>query len=280
MAARRTFLVSAAVCATVIAGLTGCSKDGDSKSDGTAGAKKEAAATPKAPADPFVGLTADKISDKAIAATKAAGSLRMAGRVTSDGEEGDIDFTADSQGSCKGTTGPDGNSLELVQLNEVLYMKGDEDFYRAQLTGSEMPKAEADAAVELMKGRWLKMPAESAGEMGGACDVKTMISDMDDEKSDRQGMTKGPDADVNGLPAVTLVKKKTGGETLTMYVAKEGKPYLLKVVVVGGDEPGTMTFSDYDKPVKVTAPPADQVVDLDKLGGADAGTGTGSGPDA
>ncbi|MFF3248741.1 hypothetical protein ACFYWY_34540 [Streptomyces sp. NPDC002870] len=33
----------------------------------------------------------------------------------------------------------------------------------------------------------------------------------------------------------------------------------------GGDEPNTLSFSDYNKPVAVTAPPADQIFGMDKV---------------
>ena len=78
-------------------------------------------------------------------------------------------------------------------------------------------------------------------------------------------MTRGPDAEVDGRPAATLVKKKAGGKSTTLFVAKEGEPYLLKVVKTGGDEPGTIVFSEYNKPVKAVAPPADEIVDLQDL---------------
>jgi hypothetical protein len=128
----------------------------------------------------------------------------------------------------------------------------------------------------MFKGRWMKMPQDMASEsgLGDVCDLEAAVAGMEDDKSVRKGMTRGPDAEVNGRPAATVVKKKADGETITMYVAKEGKPYLLKIHVVGGDEPGTVTFSDYDKPVKAVAPPADEVLDMEKLQGLDdAGAG-------
>ncbi|MFF3453508.1 hypothetical protein ACFYXH_04095 [Streptomyces sp. NPDC002730] len=274
MAANRKFLVSAMVCATAIAGLAGCSKDTKAKGDSEEKAKEPAAATTsKAPVDPFAGLTADQIGDKALTATKAAQSIRMAGQIKSDGEQLTVDFAVDTKGACTGKMNVEAGKAELLQANKVLYMKGDEKFWRASMSEDGSSGKEADSVVELMKGRWMKMPAGSSGDMDGVCDLKAMIADMDKDKSERKGMTKGPDAEVDGQATATVVKKAANGETTTMYVAKEGEPYLLKVVKVGGDEPGTMVFSDYNKPVNAVAPPADQVVDLEKLG---AGSGNGA----
>ncbi|MFD4140283.1 hypothetical protein [Streptomyces sp. NPDC058572] len=271
MAANRRLLVSAMVCATAIAGLSACSKS-DSGNGGSGAAKEPTATASSKPADPFKGLSADQIADKGIETTKGATSLRMAGRVKTDGDLMDVDFAVDDKGTCTGTMGTDGATAELLQTDDVMYMKGNEKFWTSMGKEEGSSGEEAAGIAEMLKGRWMKIPAdEGPGEM---CDLKGMVSDMDDDKSERTGMTKGPDAEVNGVPAAVVVKKKADGETIEMYVAKEGKPYLLKVHVVGGDEPGTMVFSDYDKPVKAVAPPADEVVDMEKLQGlGDQGAG-------
>ena len=72
---------------------------------------------------------------------------------------------------------------------------------------------------------------------------------------------KGKTTTVDGKPAITLTETD-GDETYTTYVATEGKPYILKMVIKGGKEPGTVKFSDFDKPVDAKAPTGD-IVDLD-----------------
>ncbi|MET7712088.1 hypothetical protein [Streptomyces sp. NPDC005407] len=287
MAAKRKSLVTVVVFSTATAALAGCSNDGDIKAKSASEERKEqqkqereqepAAVTSAAPTD-LTGLTADQIAERAVSATQAARSMRMAGQVTSEGERASVDLAVDNKGACTGRLGFGGGSAELRQVSKVLYMKGNEKFWRASLSESSSAGTDGEGVVELVKDRWIKMPAGSAKAMGGVCDLKAMLAERDKDMSERQGMTKGPDAEVNSVPTTTLVKKQPGGETITMYVAKKGEPYLIRVVRVGGDGPGTMTFSDYNKPVKAVAPPADQVVDLEKLGtGLSAGPGSGSG---
>ncbi|MEU0004242.1 hypothetical protein ABZ079_08050 [Streptomyces sp. NPDC006314] len=72
---------------------------------------------------------------------------------------------------------------------------------------------------------------------------------------------KGDVITVDGRKAMALRKKKGSGETITMYVATEGKPYILKLAQSGGRSPGTVVFSDYGKPVHATPPPVSQVID-------------------
>ena len=58
------------------------------------------------------------------------------------------------------------------------------------------------------------------------------------------------------------------GEETTVWVgSEEGRHWILKMVVTGGDEPGEFTFSEFNDAFQVKAPPKNQVVDLGALGG-------------
>ncbi|WP_329621281.1 hypothetical protein OG357_12975 [Streptomyces sp. NBC_01255] len=251
MKANRKLWVAATVCVAVVAGVTGCSQ-GDDKA-----------------ADPFAGLTADAIADKAVATTKAATSFHMNGKGKTDGQEMTVDFSVDDKGSCKGSmqAGGKGGKAEMIGTGGVSYMKGDDAFWSSTAGDEGGSAEEAGAMATLLKGRWMKMPAGDEGP-DAFCDLKTIVKDMD-EDTPRKGLTRGADADVDGTPAATLTKKGAKDETTTFYVAKDSaKPYILRVVEAGGKEPGTVTFTEYDKPVTVTAPPADEVVDMAELAGA------------
>ncbi|MFJ5834323.1 hypothetical protein [Streptomyces sp. NPDC093089] len=216
--------------------------------------------------DPFTGLTADEIADRAVTATQSATSLRMTGRVSTDDQPVDIDFAVNDRDECTGLMKIKGGTAELRKVDDITYMKGDEAFWRASMTSQGMPEAQIDATIELLKGRWLKIAPGQAGsdDLGSVCDLKSLLADLGEDKDERSGMTRGPDGEVDGTPVATLVKR-TGAETTTVSVAREGKPYILKMVKAGGDEPGAMVFSDYDEPVVVKVPPADETVDLTKL---------------
>ncbi|MEV5969205.1 hypothetical protein [Streptomyces sp. NPDC051921] len=217
--------------------------------------------------DPFKGLTADEIGDKAVTATRSATSVRMAGRVTTGGQPLGIDFAVNDRNQCTGVLRLQGGAAELRQTGGVTYMKGDEKFWRASMTSQGMPAPQIEATIELLKGRWLKIAPGQAGsgDLGGVCDLKALLADLGEDKAARTGLVRGPDAEVKGTPVATLVKRKPGGETTTVSVSQRGKPYILKMVKTGGTEPGTVVLSDYDKPVKVVVPPADETVDLTKL---------------
>lgn len=263
MAANRRFLVSAMVCATVIAGLAGCSKDSDSKAAGSDD-KKATPSAPATPKDPFAGLTADQIADKALDTTKAVNSLKAKGSYTDEDGLTNLDLAISQSGDCQGTMSNQGAGAELRQIGQVMYMKGDDKFWELTLKEDGSSAEETDAVVELFKGRWIKLPAEDAeaDDMGKLCDTDELFAPATKAKT---GLTKGADDKVDGKSVVTLTKKDKD-TTTTLYVATEGEPYLLKVTVVGGKEPGSAVFSDFDTPITVTAPPADQVTDPSKLG--------------
>ncbi|MEU0084033.1 hypothetical protein [Streptomyces sp. NPDC006274] len=270
MTAKRKLLVTTVAWASAIVVLAGCSQDGDIKAKGASGERKEPAAATSG--DSLAGLDAGQIADKAVEATRSARSLTMAGRIEKDGEPVSVDLALDSAQNCTGRLGVKGGRAELRQLAETMYLKGDEPFWRASLqerSSGSPDGSDNGAVVELMTGRWIKMPAGGVADMDRVCDLKSMFARMDVDEADRKQMKKGPDSSVDGAPTVTLVKREQG-TTTTVHVAKEGKPRVLKIVRTGGDETGTIVLSGYDKPVRVDAPPSEEVIDLDSLTG---GTG-------
>ncbi|MFJ2056592.1 hypothetical protein ACIOMM_11655 [Streptomyces sp. NPDC087908] len=217
--------------------------------------------------DPFAGLGADEIADRAVTATRSATSLRMTGRVVTEGQPLDIDFAVNDRGECTGAMRIQGGAAELRRIDRITYIKGDEAFWRVSMASQGMPDAQIDATVELVKGRWLKIAPGQAGsaDLSGVCDLKALLADLDQDQEERRGLTRGPDSEVDGTPVANLVKKRPGGETTTVSVAREGRPYILRMVRAGGGQPGAVRFSDYDKPVRVVVPPAAETVDLSKL---------------
>ncbi|MDX2559497.1 hypothetical protein PV371_07520 [Streptomyces sp. TX20-6-3] len=268
MASHRKLRAAAVVCAVAV--VTGPAPVAAwAATTGTAAAAASSVSAPSP--DPFSGLTADEIGDKAVTATRSATSLRMTGRVVTEGQPLDIDFAVNDRDECTGVMKIKGGNAELRKIDGITYMKGDEAFWRVSMASQGMPDAQIDATVELVKGRWLKIGPGQAGsaDLSGVCDLKSLLADLGEDEEERRGLTRGPDAEVDDTPVATLVKKKAEGETTTVSVSQEGKPYILKMVKAGGEEPGTMLLSDYDKPVRVVVPPADETVDLSKL---DVGT--------
>ncbi|MEU9776212.1 MULTISPECIES: hypothetical protein [unclassified Streptomyces] len=269
MVATRKALALAVACIGTATALAGCS-GGDARAGAAGGRKEPVAATGGATSGPFRGLTADRIADRALTTTRQAGALRMKGGVRSEGEAVTVDLAMDDRDNCTGHLGVRGGRADLRRLSSVLYIKGDAAFWRASMgeRAQTAPGGGGETLVELMKDRWIRMPPGAVEGMRGVCDLDETVARLDEDRRERPGMTLGEETEIDGVPAVALVRR-TGYETTTAYVATEGRPYLLRVVKAGGDEPGTLTFSGFDRPVEVSAPPAGEIVDLEELGGAD-----------
>ncbi|OIK01492.1 hypothetical protein [Streptomyces colonosanans] len=240
-----------ATAAAAAAGLTGC-LPGENKADDK-------------PREPFAGLTGSEIADRAMKATTGASSLRMTGDVHDDESGGTIriDMALNKKGECAGTLSMGGTGkAELIKTGDTLYMRYDEKFLRAQSEGD--PKDETDAMVSFMAGKWTKMAAtgKDAKDIAAFCDLNTVLAGTDEGSTDAE---RGATTKVNGTPAIVL-HEKDGKETYTMYVATEGKPYLLKITGDSKTDPVAVSLTDYEKPVHATAPQG-KVIDLDELGG-------------
>ncbi|MGW8765377.1 hypothetical protein ACWGN5_23030 [Streptomyces sp. NPDC055815] len=244
-APRRTALV-AALSAAVALGATACGPFSDDAK----------------PAGPFGELTGSQIVDKAFAATRTATS------VTVDvDEQGAVEplkayLSLDTRGRCAGTLtiGATG-TVELLKTDaESVYTRFDEAFLREQVK-EDGPEAQ-DAMVKQLKGRWMKGPVSDPDNKGmlELCDLKGLLDGFEQGAS---GIVKGEETTLGGQKALALTEPGDGGETNTVYVATQGTPYVLKIVTKGGEEPGTITFSHYGKPVEAKAPAAKDVVETD-----------------
>ncbi|WP_055569687.1 hypothetical protein [Streptomyces atriruber] len=210
--------------------------------------------------EPFAKDSADQIASKAVAATKGADSMRIKGDMRQDGKPVSLDIAVDQEKNCEGSIGTGGSKAEVRHTDGTLYMRGNEQYWKTALKnqpGSEKVLSE-------VADKWVKMPADDAST-AGMCDKQGLVASMDENKSERKGMKKGETTSVDGKDAIALTKKGSGGETNTMYVATEGKPYILRVTTKGGDAPNDATFGDYGKPVSPKAPGKDETVDLKEL---------------
>ncbi|CAL9468284.1 hypothetical protein [Streptomyces sp. enrichment culture] len=239
---RRTTLAAVCIAVTTAVFFTGCA---DSDDDG-----------------PFAGQSGDEIIDTAFAATTAAPSVRVKGDMQDETAGGmlRIDLAMDQKGDCVGTIGADGGKTDLIKVGKNVYMRYDEAFLRAQMKGE--PKADVEAAVDMLAGKWTMSGEESdASDIADLCSLDQLLGEETEGTSDA---TRGKTTTIDGTPALALVEKD-GKDTTTMYVATKGKPYVLRLTAEHAEDPGTLTFSDYGKPVGAKKP-AGEILDLDDLG--------------
>jgi hypothetical protein len=249
---------NAALAAALLAGATACGST-------TAAGKPAAAASPAPSASPTPAalavdtLTADQISDKAKAAMGALSSLKVDGTMTTEDGKMSIHLAADRQKNCVGTVGiPGVGEIEIRHTGTQTWLKPDTAFWKSIAVKQGNPKA-GPVVAELFKGRYLTGGADDpqlkqASEMCGL--IEGITSDDSPSKA-----TKGAAGTVDGVRTFSLQVTDDQGQKSTLYIATEGKPYLIRMEQTEGSEPGRMDFSAFDKPVTVQAPPADDVID-------------------
>lgn len=256
---------TAVVCALLALGATACNDD-KSGSDTAAAAPAVSAAPSKSPVPTLAvdTLTGKEIEAKAKAAMTALTSLHVKGQIASKDGKISLDLAADKQGNCTGSVGVGGTGkAEILHTGEKTWMKPDAEFWKAIGTKEGGSAKEVAAATELFKGRYLLIPADDTES--GASDFAAMcglIEALTSDDSADSKVEKGAAGTTNGFKTFSLTATDADGEKSTLYVATEGKPYLVRMEQTEGSEPGEMNFSDFDKPLTVTAPPADEVIDM------------------
>ncbi|MFD9884834.1 hypothetical protein ACFWZT_25595 [Streptomyces alboflavus] len=250
----------AACTAAVLALLvSGCSDD-----DGGSGGKGDKG-------DSTADLSAKEISDKAKQELLDAKSVHLTltdkGRDVDKDDPAAMDLALDRDGNCTGTLafGADGGRAELVKQGDKVWMKPDQAFWRTQVPGGQ-----GDAAAELFKDRYIHGTTKDPMLKGlsEVCDLKELQENVSDDAGsddDPKDLKKGAVTTVDGTRVIPLTGKDDDGKETTLYVAAEGKPYLVRATEKGDGADQTTTLTDYDKPVPTKTPSAKDSVDISKL---------------
>ena len=216
--------------------LTGCSTG------------KGAGSTPTpTPSDNGVAaLVVNEILDRALQALRAAGSFRMKGAMTNDDTELELDLKFRGE-DVTGTVVIDGAGLEMTKLGDTVYVKPDE----AALKRISKSK---ESVANFFRGKWLKGSAK-----GPNLSAFADVADLEQILQPTGALSKGGLRDINGTQAIGLVDTSINGGTL--YIATVGPPYLLRIE--DDTRQGVIDFTEFGATFKITAPPANEVLDVD-----------------
>jgi len=220
----------------------------------SAGAAPSASST----VDPLASLSAAKVNAEAIADAEAAPSLTIDGTASQSGKTYTIDLGIKRGAGCTGTIGMGaGASMKLIVIGKTVYFLGNDQFWKAEGGNT----ADTSAAIALIDGRYLEVPAsdKNVSQLADMCSVSSLMTS--DSTAVPDG--KGPVTTLNGTRVVP-VKLSDGS---TDYVTDTSKPEFVKASAPAGSKAGegnaTVTIG---APVKLTAPPASQVLNGSELG--------------
>jgi hypothetical protein len=175
--------------------------------------------------------------------------------ITGTGTSSDTQLSLDLQ-LVRGTGGSGrieigGYAFDIVRIDNKLYFKADKTALK-HFAGS--------VVANLLAGRWFVVPAGSGG-FGSFTPFTDMRKLMKQILTASGRVEKGNESKVDGQPAIALTDTKKGG---TLYVATTGPAYPLQLKT-GKNRTGTISFTDWDHPVTLTAPK--DALDYKKLTG-------------
>jgi hypothetical protein len=172
-------------------------------------------------------------------AAVAAKSVHITGNVVDNGTKLAIDLTLVHGQGGKGKMAERGLSFELVRIGERVFMRGSDAFWR-QFAG--------EGAVALLHGKWLTGPVgnEQLADLASLFDAKSLFKSA---LRDHGRLANRGEQEYQGETAVELDDVSEGG---ALYIAAEGEPY--PVAIVGGQSDGTISFTEWNEDVELTAP--------------------------
>ncbi|MGW1347964.1 hypothetical protein ACWCQE_01680 [Streptomyces sp. NPDC002409] len=215
-------------------------------------------------AAPYARLTGPEVTNKALAATRAAKAVRMTVRTATPDGPVEAYVATDVRGACTVTLSMGAaGTLELVRTGGTVRTRSDAAMLRAAST-ARGPRG--DAEVERLTGRWVEPAAgdRQAKTAERYCDRETFLGLLAPTSGTaRKGRTTAPaspDGPASGTPALT-VTGGADGRTWSASIATDGRPYLLKLRAAPGPDgtghgaaPVTVEFSEFDKPFTVRQP--------------------------
>ena len=205
-----------------------------------------------APSSPLSGLSADQVATKAIANLKTATTVRVTGDVSGSGQAYSLDVTLVRGQGCAGTMALKGSgSVKLVAIGKEVWIKPDRQFWK-KAGGTNA------AVLQLLAGKYVKVKATSQlGSLSGFCGPSQLAGSFGHTPA---GLVKGKTTTISGQAALQI---KDSGDSSSLYVSETAKP---QIVEIAGGSQGTLTFSDYNSPVKLTAPPRRETLNGAKYG--------------
>lgn len=204
-------------------------------------------------------MSAGTVLEKGHREFSQATSVKITGSEVDSGQKMTFVVSAAAGGDCTGTFdfGDQGKADLLRSGGQTLFRE--DDRLLAKLGG--------DKAVAAGKGRWLRINSgDDLQTVTTFCDLKStpVFGDGDWYKQ----VASGGFTTVDGRKAASITATSSTDGSFDGYVATDGpaRPLRVESPHVGGSADGTtMDFSDYDAPVSVSLPAADQIIDLDAL---------------
>jgi len=250
-----------------VAGGAGCSRGQAPQTSPTTATAGQTAA--------FAGESTEQIMQRALEALRGAHTYRVRGQRSDPGGPTliDLSFDIDRRAAIE-ILRPGGHTLEIRSLADKIYIKGDADYWKQTVAGEPAAwNASPEKVAAALQGKFLmavpQTVASGADKTTAMLDLEIIYANQAFGAFLEGPTTRGTTTTLNGSPVVMIRNlNPDSAEALnatTLYLTATANPLPLRL-----EGPrGFLDFQDYGVPVTVTAPPADQTVDLATLRAAD-----------
>ena len=209
----------------------------------------------------FTDQSGQEIADASKKAMGDLDSVKVSGKITTDGQEVTIDVQTNDDGDCTGSIGTGGGTAELLGVGGDIWFKPDEAFWRASAGDT------ADQIISVVGDKWVVVPTSGDG-FDEFCNIDDLLDELvKSEKEDGDKYTAKDTEKVDGDEAVPVEHTSEDDGTSVGYVLVDEPHYLVKIEKTDGDDNGSVTFSDFNAKVEVEAPAEGDAIDLDNLQG-------------
>lgn len=211
--------------------------------------------TPKPTPVSIAGLSTAQILAKTQAAAKAANSVHVKGDLVDGKDRLRLDVRLARAGGG-GSITMDGDTVSVIVIGKTAYLRMSNSFWRKQ----SKSKAEANAVIALIGGRWIKT-ALTNKDLGDLAVFASKTGFFDGLFEDPGTLKKTAPKTVDGVPSIGL--KSSDGGTLWVDVTT-ARP--VRLDSPSKTTPESLTFTEYNQVAPPKAPPAAQVIDGKALG--------------
>jgi hypothetical protein len=194
--------------------------------------------------------TANQIVAQSTKAINGVQSVKVSGSVKDGSDLIKLDLSLENGKGATGSMSENGLSFKLITVGGEAYINGSAGFWK-HFGGT--------AAVQLLKGRWLRAPSGS-GDFASFASLTNVHKLLSALLEGHGALTRGATSTVDGTPVIAVHDTSKGG---TLYVATSGDPYPIQITN-NGTQGGQLDFSAFNQPVTLTAPA--QSIDISKLG--------------
>jgi hypothetical protein len=186
---------------------------------------------------PLDGKTGQQVAEAAAAALEEAGSVDLAGTMSTQGQEGEVDLHLQGE-DATGSITIAGTEIQLISVGGQVYVQAPTEFWASFGLPAE--------AASQFEDQWVIVPAEA-----GAAFAEFSLAGFVEELRNPDGVVQEDvtEGEVDGEDVV-IVEQEDGS---SLKVANDDPSYPLELTN-NGDSTGTVTFSGFGETEDITAP--------------------------